>query len=61
MNKLSYVFYLVLAIVIKPIASAWNKTLAGKFNYWIMRNLNNRYGVYRFWIDPKKPTWEKVL
>jgi hypothetical protein len=59
-NKLRYSLYAVLVAVIRPIAWIWNKTFAGKFNYWIMRNVQNRYCIFRFWIDPNKPTWERV-
>jgi hypothetical protein len=59
-QNLRYSLYAVLGAVIRPIACIWNKTLAGKFNYWIMKNVNNRYCIFRFWNDPNKPTWEKV-
>lgn len=61
MKKLIYVFYLALVTVIKTIAWIWNKTLAGKINYWIIRNGNDKYCVFRFWIDPNKPTWERCF
>ena len=41
--------------------SIWNKTIGSKFNYLIIRNCNDRFCIVRFWIDPNKPTWEKVL
>jgi len=55
------VLYALLGVVTPRVADAWNNNFGLKTNYWIMRNCNNRYCLFRFWIAPNKPTWERVV